>query len=186
MGRGVSPPDQMELPKEKARELIKVNRLIFDLPKINIRDLDQVKERTQEYFDIYESAGIKPTMAGYAMCLGMSRQTLSGVVHNMPIGGQGNGRSGTRSYSSLPAEVTDFIKKTYSFLEILWESYMTSGAVNPPAGIFIGKNQFGYKDVIENVVVPQQKQDTDFDANEIRERYIGVVENQAIEDKSNK
>ena len=69
-------------------------------------------------------------------------------------------------------EPTDTIKKAYFLLENLWESYMNSGKVNPVAGIFLGKNNYGYQDKTEYVLTPNQQNDNDYSADEIRERYI--------------
>ena len=116
--------------------------------------------------NMYANADMKPTVAGMAMALnGMSRQTLWAITHDAPLGGRGN-------YSTLPPSVTDTIKKAYFLLENLWESYMNSGKVNPVAGIFLGKNNYGYQDKTEYVLTPNQQNDSDYSADEIRERYI--------------
>lgn len=60
---------------------------------------------------------------------------------------------------------------------------MNGGKINPVSGIFLAKNNYDYQDKQEVVVQPIQKQDTDFDADEIRERYIGAAKNQVIEMK---
>lgn len=60
----------------------------------------------------------------------------------------------------------------YFLLENLWENYMQSGKVNPIAGIFLGKNNYGYQDKTEYVLTPNQQNDNDYSADEIRERYI--------------
>ena len=49
---------------------------------------------------------------------------------------------------------------------------MQSGKVNPVAGIFLGKNNYGYQDKTEYVLTPNQQNDNDYSADEIRERYI--------------
>ena len=54
----------------------------------------------------------------------------------------------------------------------MWETYMNSGKVNPVAGIFLGKNNYGYQDKTEYVLTPNQQNDNDYSADEIRERYI--------------
>ena len=74
--------------------------------------------------------------------------------------------------TALPPEVAVVIKKAYFLLENLWENYMQSGKVNPVAGIFLGKNNYGYQDKTEYVLTPNQQNDNDYSADEIRERYI--------------
>ena len=76
--------------------------------------------------------------------------------------------------STLRPEVTNCIKKAYILLENLWETYMSAGKVNPVAGIFLGKNNYKYQDKTEYVLTPNQQNDNDYDADEIRERYIAA------------
>ena len=59
-------------------------------------------------------------------------------------------------------------------MENLWENYMQNGKVNPVAGIFLGKNNYGYQDKTEYVLTPNAGQDSEYSADEIRERYIAA------------
>lgn len=109
---------------------------------------------------------MKPTVVGMAIALnGHSRRWLWAVTHDAPLGGKGN-------VNTLPLEVTNTIKKAYFLLESLWENYMNSGKVNPVAGIFLGKNNYGYQDKTEYVLTPNTNTDENYSADEIRERYI--------------
>ena len=111
---------------------------------------------------------MKPTVAGMALALnGHSRQWLWAVCNNQPVNGQGD-------MCALPPATSDAIKKARFLLENLWESYMSSGKVNPVAGIFLGKNNFGYQDKTEYVLTPNTNSDNDYSADEIRERYIAA------------
>ena len=56
--------------------------------------------------------------------------------------------------TGIPQESKDIINEVYDSLEVLWESYMTNGKINPVSGIFLGKNNFGYQDKQEYVVTP--------------------------------
>ena len=51
---------------------------------------------------------------------------------------------------------------------------MQNGKVNPVAGIFLGKNNYGYQDKTEYVLTPNAQQDSDYSADEIRQRYIAA------------
>ena len=46
---------------------------------------------------------------------------------------------------------------------------MQTGKINPVSGIFLGKNNYGYRDQVEHVVTPNVN-DSDFSANDIRLR----------------
>ena len=62
-------------------------------------------------------------------------------------------------------------------MENQWETYMNSGKINPVSGIFLGKNNFGYQDKTEYVVTPNVQQDNDYNADDIRSRYLIDSEN---------
>lgn len=157
-------------------KFLNVNMELFNMPKIDMKNESEVQQRLSDYFSLYASADMKPTVAGMAMALnGMSRQTLWAIAHDAPTGSTGY-------KAALPPSVTDVIKKAYFLLENLWESYMNSGKVNPVAGIFLGKNNYGYKDQSEYVVTPNQKDESDYSADEIKERYIPIEEPKRLSD----
>ena len=72
----------------------------------------------------------------------------------------------------LPTLTVDYIKRAYNYMEILWENYMQNGKINPVSGIFLGKNNFGYQDKTEYVVTPNVNNDSDYNADDIRKRYL--------------
>lgn len=146
-------------------KFMKVNIALFNMQKIDLTDLDAVVARLNEYFMLYAENDMKPTVVGMAIALGWSRQQLWAVTHDQPLGGRGN-------YCTLPQDVTDTIKKAYFMMENMWENYMNSGKINPVSGIFLGKNNFGYQDKTEYVLTPNTQQDNNYDADDIRSRYL--------------
>ena len=145
-----------------------VQMALLNMPDIDMENVEEVQTRLNEYFALYAQNDMKPTVAGMAIALnGHSRQWLWSVCNGQQLGGRGN-------ECTLPPEVTDAIKKARFLLENLWESYMSSGKVNPVAGIFLGKNNFGYQDKTEYVLTPNTNTDNDYSADEIRERYIAA------------
>ena len=145
-------------------KFIQVGLEVFNLPKIDLTDPQAVADRLGEYFTIYAKADLKPTVSGMAMALGMNRQTLSAIAHDKPLGGKGN-------FTNLPTDSTDVIKKAYEYMETMWENYMQSGKLNPVTGIFLAKNNFGYKDQTETVLTPNIQKDQ-YTTESIRERYL--------------
>ena len=107
---------------------------------------------------------MKPTVAGMGMALGLDRRRL----HEIRTGNYHT----SKQLSELPTMTTDSIKKAYEYMEILWENYMQNGKINPVSGIFLGKNNFGYQDKTEYVVTPNVNQDADYDADDIKKRYL--------------
>ena len=154
------------LEKGDNTKYLSLNIALFNMPEIDMTNVSEVQQRLSDYFALYAQHDMKPTVAGMAIALnGHNRQWLWAVTHNAPVNGQG-------SKNSLPPDVSDLIKKAYILLENLWENYMQNGKVNPVAGIFLGKNNYGYQDKTEYVLTPNQQSDNDYSADEIRERYI--------------
>lgn len=146
-------------------KIVAVNLALFNMPEINLRDPEEVAKRLEEFFNLYISNDMKPTVAGMALALnGMARQTLSAIARDAPTGGYG-------CKTALPTMTADCIKKAYKMMENMWESYMNSGKLNPVTGIFLGKNNYGYQDKVEHVV-SRGNQDEEYNIEEIKERYM--------------
>ena len=145
-------------------KFLMANVELMNMPDIDIKDPDAVRQRINDYFKLYASYDMKPTVAGLGMALGLDRRRLWEIKTDALVGGQGQ--------QSLPPEVLDSIKKAYKLMENLWETYMNSGKINPVSGIFLGKNNFGYQDKTEYVLTPNQQQVGDYDADDIRKRYL--------------
>lgn len=137
---------------------------LMNLPKIDVHDPEAVQERLNDYFGYMASQDAKPTVAGMAMALGLDRRRLWEIK---------TGNYHTNKWlESLPIEVTDSIKKAYSLMEYLWENYMVNGKINPVTGIFLGKNNFGYMDKQEMVLTPNTQNESDFNEDDLRKRYL--------------
>jgi len=152
-------------PNENTKYIMQGLRLL-NLPNIDMTDPVAVQHRIDEYFTIVAQNGNKPTVAGLGLALnGMDRRRLWEI------------RTGTQSRGhdageSLPLEVRDIIKKTYKFMEELWENYMQNGKINPVSGIFLGKNNYGYVDKQDYVITPNTQTESDFSEDDIRKRYV--------------
>lgn len=154
------------LEKGDNAKIMSINIALFNMQDIDMTDAQAVTNRLGEYFALYEQADLKPTVAGMAIALnGMSRQTLTAIAHDRVTGSTGY-------KSALPPEVTTTIKKAYKMMENMWETYMNSGKINPVSGIFLGKNNYGYQDKTEYVLTPNTQNDSDYDAEDIRQRYL--------------
>lgn len=159
-------------------KILKVNMALMEMPEIDLDDADAVRDRLIEYFGLYAQADMKPTVVGMAIALnGHSRQWLWAVARDGAINGRGD-------TVRLRPEVSNVIKKAYFMMENQWETYMNSGKINPVSGIFLGKNNYGYLDKTEYVVTPNVQQDSDYDADSIRKRYLIDSANDSDEDGS--
>lgn len=137
---------------------------LMNLPKIDVHDPEAVQQRLNDYFGYMASQDAKPTVAGMAMALGLDRRRLWEI--------KVDAHTTNRWIENLPIEVKDSIKKAYSLMEYLWENYMVNGKINPVTGIFLGKNNFGYQDKQEMVLTPNTQNESDFNEDDLRKRYL--------------
>ena len=121
---------------------------IYSMPEIDITDAEQVNRRVVEYLSTCIDNDIKPGVATLAMALGVDRHRLLKII---------SGASGENS--GITNNVRSVIKRAYAMFDSMWETNMQSGKINPACGIFLGKNNFGYKDVVDYNLTP--KQDTE-------------------------
>ena len=124
------------------------------LPKVDTGDPEAVKERIMQYFEKCKEHDLRPTVNGLSSALGVSRQQLWNWK---------NGINRPQNY--------EVINWAYNKLEELWELYMMHGKIYPANAIFLGKNHFGYRDVQDVVVTPNNPLGDKKSAEEIAEQY---------------
>lgn len=130
----------------------------WDLPPIDISDPEQVKKRIGEYLSYCVENDRKPQIVGMCNWLGISRETLNTWV-------RGEYRGATHS---------DIVKRACAIIEEMWADFMLNGKINPASGIFLAKNWYGYKDVADVVVTPNNPMQG-LDADAARKRLIEAV-----------
>ena len=131
----------------------------LDLPPIDIADEKQVENRIREYFNFCVDHDRKPNMKGMANWLGVSRETVNSWKR---------GDYRTETHSAV-------IKKACDLLEELMVDYFQNGKTNPTSGIFLLKNMFGYKDVQDVVVTPQNPLGAEVNQDELQKRISDTV-----------
>lgn len=150
-------------PGDNAKYLL-VSMTLAGLPKVDLRNSEEVQNRLNEFFQIHADNDMKPTVAGMGLALGVDRRRLWEIKNGVPKGG-------ITPYE-LPTATLDAIKRAYEIIENLMENYMQNGKINPVSGIFLMKNNFGYQDKTEMVLTPNQRNDSDYDAEDIKKRYL--------------
>ena len=128
---------------------------VMNLPPIEVADVNQVRQRIQEYLTLCADADMKPTVKGFCNSLKISRTTLFDWKR---------GKFRPDSHQAV-------IIEAYDLLEELWENYMQNGKINPVSGIFLGKNNFGYQDKQEHVITPNTNEVQAVDATTIEAKY---------------
>lgn len=131
---------------------------IMQLPKIDVRNPEQLRARVVEYFQLCADHDMKPGVAAIGLAIGLDRRRLWEI------------RSGINN-QTIPKECHEIINEVYDSLEALWENYMQNGKINPVSGIFLGKNNFGYADKQEYVVTPNTSGLSSADPATIEAKY---------------
>ena len=116
--------------------------------RVDLMDEQAVHDRIDDYFKLCIEADIRPGIVGLATAMGIDRRRLWEIR-------TGYAAKHSKMYGGLPQGTTDSIKKACSLLEALWEYAMQSGRINPVSGIFIGKNNFGYRDTMDYTISPR-------------------------------
>ena len=137
---------------------IRHNMMLYALEPISFEDANEAKERTATYFSICEQNDMKPSVAGYALALGVDRSTLWKIVTGVSV---------------KPDAVRNVLKRAYAILNAQLEDYMQNGKVNPVTGIFLGKNHFQYTDKQEIEVAA--KNDAESTPEELDMKYADAI-----------
>jgi hypothetical protein len=129
-------------------------------PKASRDNLDQIKERTAEYYMSCMESGRIPTMEGLAVALGIGRKTLYEWI----------------SQPTYPNVVEFLTIVRDSFAGISAEAAM-GNKINPVTWIFYSKNMYGYVDKTELTVAPANPLGDTKDPAEIQARLMeGIAE----------
>ena len=125
--------------------------LSHDLKLLNLPDIDlnnplQVKTRVNEYFSICAEDDTKPSIESFALSLHASRHDVFNWLNS-------------RSHVIKNAESIRTIKTAYDIINSYYAHLMNTGRINPVAGIFMMKNNLGYKDSTEYTITSNENQD---------------------------
>lgn len=128
----------------------------INAPKVNLSDTQQVQERTFMYLEACSLSSCFPSVMGLSSALGCSRQNL----HRWLV-----------SHPDHPT--TDFISMVKDGMaDVLTNASLYNNA-NAAQAIFQLKNHFEHADKIEIApVVSNTQPDSDYNADEIRRRYM--------------
>ena len=133
------------VPVDDRMRILKHNLQLYGLTKINPNNPDELQTRINLYFSICADNEIVPSVAGFAFSLGIDRKTLWYWM--------------TQPYSIVKnPESLDALKNAYNFITAQYEDLMNTGKINPVAGIFLMKNNMGYKDQTDHVLTARTEQ----------------------------
>lgn len=142
------------------RKYILHSMRLYELPKCNLKSVEEVAQRITDYFAICAEDDMKPSVAGLALAMDITKEYL----WEIRVGRKGKN-----------PEVANAIKKAMQLLDLQMVDYMQNGKINPVSGIFLMKNNFGYADKQEVVLTPNNPLGDTKDTKELEERYIESV-----------
>lgn len=154
----VGPMHDNAEPGDNAR-FLRLAMASLDLPPIDISDAKQVRNRILQYFNFCADNDRKPSMVGMANWIGVTRRSLT----NWKRGEFGDER-------------TPVIQNACAILEEMAVDYFQNGKVNPAAGIFMLKNHYGYKDVQDVVVSPNNPIGDAAQQKQLEDKYLDIVD----------
>lgn len=114
---------------------------LYRLPDIDINNPEEVQNRINQYFDLCATDDIKPSIASLALAFHMSRFTLFNTLND-------------RSDYIKNNESKLTLKAAYDLINSYYEHMMNNGKINPVAGIFMMKNNLGYRDTTDYIITP--------------------------------
>lgn len=156
--KGDPRPDQVPQvePGENAR-MVRFSMELWKQPKCDMSDMMAVYQRCVWFLEFCASQDMRPTVEGLALAMGYSRDQLLNIK-------DGN-------VKSVPTDVTDTLKRTWQMMNQNMTQYMVDGHLNPATAIFLLKNNYGYKDVVETVVAKKDPYETG-NPEEIARKYL--------------
>ena len=141
---------EAEQNREWNRQVIAHTKHIRQIKKPSPAFPKTIEEACEKYLDICEEDGVKPSVSGLGFALGVSREVLLQWVRG-----------------EVSVECADVVKYYFSLLEVFDESAMKENKTNVVAGVFLAKNNYGYKDQVEHKIVD----DREISDEEIEQRY---------------
>lgn len=116
---------------------------MYSWPLIDLSDPDAINQRLAEYLDLCKRYNSKPEVSGWCQTIGTTR---------IEVLDWSKGKR-TRLDDVLTTASAAALSRSLGVFEFAWEYAMQNGGyAYPVTGIFLGKNNFGYKDESETLV----------------------------------
>ena len=141
-------------------EIVLKTMRLWNLPKIDPQNTEQVAQRVDEYFKICAEEDMKPSVEGLAFALGIEREYL----WKLRTGQQGKN-----------TEVGNILKRACEYLNMALVEYMQNGKINPIPALFLLKNNHGYTDKQEVVVTPNNPLGDGAERSQLEDKYTDTV-----------
>lgn len=140
-------------------------RQAINAPRVDLSNTQEVQERTFMYFEACSMSSSFPSVMGLAAALGCSRQNLNRWL-----------------LSHANHATTDFINIAKDLIaDVVADAAMRNNAAQPMA-IFVLKNNHGFVDRVEVAPVTPERNDSEYDPEDIRRRYLPYSEVDAADE----
>ena len=162
MPRKEGVPENMVSSKpKKSREAISFVMELYEWPMIDLSDAEAVRQRIHDYYELCEKWDSKLLVSGLCIALGTDR-------HELQKWSKGKE---TVLGKRLSYESAQELQKAVKLLETNWEfAFQNGGFTQPVTGIFIAKNNFGYKDE-SSTVIHHESSKKGLSKKELAEKY---------------
>ena len=154
------PDQQVQAPPGENARRVRIARVLMSQPRVDTTSIDAVNERFLWYLDVCEEFDDRPTVEGFALSTGYDRLSLRRIKDG--------------EVKSVPEDVRLTLKRVWDMLNQMMTQYMVDGHLNPVTAIFLLKNNFGYKDQNETVIVKKDPYESG-DPEEIARKYLAGV-----------
>lgn len=129
-------------------------------PPVKKHDLDAIRERTMEYIKTRIQEQRLPTVEGWAVALGITRNRLYDWLNDQK-----------------DQDVYAFLRQVHGAFSDMHASAAINNVTNPVAWIFYSKNRFGFSDKTELSIEPgnSHQEDESFDLKALEDKYADVI-----------
>ena len=146
------------LEPSKTAMFIDFNMKLSKLPMVELTDRKAVHKRIDEYFDLCREYHTRPSVEGLALAYRVGREQFLRIAR-----GQNK---------NVPKWLTDEFGFALQILNSLWADFAQNGQINPINSIFIGKNNFNYRDQQDIILTPGQVEEEIPEAELIEEAKL--------------
>lgn len=115
------------------------------LPKIDLKEKDaeeKLHEHIRKYIQICADHDMRMGQANFALSLHLSRQQLQRHLAGV---------------TKIPPEVFELLHLVNNMMATGIEDGLLTGTINVVGGIYISKNNYGYKDQTEQLIIHEDK-----------------------------
>ena len=159
-GKSNFPNAKVAVATEEDRALVRklMTEVLVEYHQPKVKSDEELAERLNNYFLRCAETGQIPTVEEMCMSTGYSYSTC----YDWEVG-RNKGFSG---------ETSNIIKKAKEMLKTFDAKLVIAGKLNFLAYCFRAKNYYGMVDKQEHVITPNVNNDSDYNADDIRKRYL--------------